>query len=52
MNDFEQALKDVTPSAMREVYIETPDVKWEQIGGLNQIKKELTEAVELSLIHI
>ncbi len=49
MNDFEQALKDVTPSAMREVYIETPDVKWEQIGGLNQIKKELTEAVEWPL---
>ncbi len=34
------------PSAMREVYIETPDVEWSDIGGLDIIKKELQEAVE------
>jgi transitional endoplasmic reticulum ATPase len=46
MADFENALKDVTPSAMREVYLETPDVKWSDIGGLDSLKKELQEAVE------
>ncbi|HEY4672997.1 MAG TPA: CDC48 family AAA ATPase, partial [Nitrososphaerales archaeon] len=47
--DFEDALKDVTPSAMREVYIETPDVKWADCGGLENVKKELQEAVEWPL---
>jgi transitional endoplasmic reticulum ATPase len=46
MADFEDALKDVMPSAMREVYLETPDVKWTDIGGLEGVKKELQEAVE------
>ncbi|MFI5420416.1 MAG: AAA family ATPase, partial [Nitrososphaerales archaeon] len=45
-DDFQNALRDVTPSAMREVYIETPDVRWSDIGGLEPIKKELQEAVE------
>jgi len=49
MNDFEEALKDVMPSAMREVYLETPDVKWADIGGLDDVKKELQEAVEWPL---
>jgi|TARA_B100000315_G_scaffold170051_1_gene158624 transitional endoplasmic reticulum ATPase len=49
MNDFETALKDVTPSAMREVYLESPDVKWNAIGGLESLKKELQEAVEWPL---
>ncbi len=49
MSDFEEALKDVMPSAMREVYLETPDVKWTDIGGLEQVKKELQEAVEWPL---
>ena len=49
MNDFEIALKDVTPSAMREVYLESPDVKWNAIGGLESFKKELQEAVEWPL---
>ncbi|MFN3621728.1 MAG: CDC48 family AAA ATPase, partial [Nitrososphaerales archaeon] len=49
MDDFENALKDVTPSAMREVYLETPDVKWEDIGGLEAVKRELMEAVEWPL---
>ena len=49
MADFEDALKDVMPSAMREVYLETPDVKWADIGGLERVKKELQEAVEWPL---
>ena len=49
MADFEDALKDVMPSAMREVYLETPDVKWSEIGGLEDVKKELQEAVEWPL---
>ena len=46
MNDFDFALKDALPSAMREVYLEVPDVKWIEIGGLEDIKRELQEAVE------
>ncbi|MDG6910027.1 MAG: CDC48 family AAA ATPase [Nitrososphaerota archaeon] len=49
MEDFEGALKDVMPSAMREVYLETPDIKWNDIGGLEAVKKELQEAVEWPL---
>ncbi|HYA56531.1 MAG TPA: CDC48 family AAA ATPase, partial [Nitrososphaerales archaeon] len=49
MGDFEDALRDVMPSAMREVYLETPDVKWSEIGGLEGVKKELQEAVEWPL---
>ncbi len=49
MEDFENALKDVMPSAMREVYLETPDVHWNEIGGLEGIKRELQEAVEWPL---
>ncbi len=48
-NDFEQAIKDVVPSAMREVFLESPDVKWEDIGGLEGVKRELQEAVEWPL---
>jgi len=49
MNDFDFALKDALPSAMREVYLEVPDVKWIEIGGLEDIKRELQEAVEWPL---
>src|ERR1043166_5886515 len=49
MNDFEMAIKDVMPSAMREVYLEIPDVKWTDIGGLEEIKLELQEAIEWPL---
>ncbi len=48
-DDFQNALKDITPSAMREVYIETPDIHWSDIGGLDAIKRELQEAVEWPL---
>src|SRR5437867_7514679 len=47
--DFENSLKDIVPSAMREVYLETPDVKWSEIGGLENVKRELQEAVEWPL---
>ncbi len=49
--DFEEALKVVRPSAMREVLVETPNIKWEDIGGLENIKQELKEAVEWPLKH-
>ncbi|HIB85509.1 MAG TPA: AAA family ATPase, partial [Chromatiaceae bacterium] len=44
--DFEEALKVVRPSAMREVLVETPTTKWTDIGGLEKTKQELVEAVE------
>ena len=44
--DFQKALVEVTPSGMREVFIENPDVKWEEVGGLTAVKRELQEAVE------
>jgi len=44
--DFQKALIEVTPSGMREVFIENPDVKWDDVGGLEEVKRELQEAVE------
>ncbi len=44
--DFQKALVEVTPSGMREVFIENPDIKWDQVGGLAEVKRELQEAVE------
>jgi len=44
--DFMEALKIVRPSAMREVLVETPNVTWDDVGGLDNIKQELKEAVE------
>jgi len=49
--DFMNALREIQPSALREVYIEVPNVKWEQIGGLEEVKRELKEAVDLPLKH-
>ncbi|MGC1134551.1 MAG: CDC48 family AAA ATPase, partial [Nitrososphaeraceae archaeon] len=49
MADFENVVKEAVPSAMREVYVEPPDVKWEDIGGLDTVKRELQEAVEWPL---
>src|SRR6266511_460050 len=48
-NDFNQAIKDVMPSALREVFVEVPDVSWDDIGGLADVKQELQEAVEWPL---
>lgn len=44
--DFEEALKVVRPSAMREVLVETPNIGWKDIGGLEGVKQSLKEAVE------
>jgi len=44
--DFYEALKTITPSALREVFIEVPNVRWDDIGGLEQAKQELIESVE------
>ena len=47
--DFDEALKNIEPSAMREVFVEVPHVKWDDIGGLEGAKQELAEAVEWPL---
>ncbi|MBU0624690.1 MAG: CDC48 family AAA ATPase [Candidatus Thermoplasmatota archaeon] len=47
--DFNDALREIEPSAMREVFIEVPKVAWTDVGGLDEVKKELHEAVELPL---
>ncbi|MDK2782155.1 MAG: transitional endoplasmic reticulum ATPase, partial [Archaeoglobi archaeon] len=47
--DFMEALKRVEPSAMREVLVEVPEVRWDDIGGLEDVKQELKEAVEWPL---
>ena len=47
--DFDEAKKHVEPSAMREVLVEVPDVKWTDMGGLEEVKAELSEAVEWPL---
>ena len=47
--DFNDALKEIEPSAMREVFIEVPTVTWADVGGLDEVKKELHEAVELPM---
>ncbi|MDY0386134.1 MAG: CDC48 family AAA ATPase [Methanolobus sp.] len=47
--DFDEALKNIEPSAMREVFVEVPHVSWEDIGGLEGAKQELIEAVEWPL---
>jgi len=48
-DDFKNALKDMQPSTMREVLVEKPNVKWEDIGALEEAKQELKEAVEWPL---
>jgi transitional endoplasmic reticulum ATPase len=47
--DFTDALKVVRPSAMREVLVETPNISWDDVGGLDLVKQELKEAVEWPL---
>jgi len=49
MEDFTSAYREITPTAMREVYVEVPEVKWDQVGGLKQVKQELMESVEWPL---
>jgi transitional endoplasmic reticulum ATPase len=49
MADFETAMCEVEPSAIREVFVEVPNVKWEDVGGLESVKNALIEAVEWPL---
>ena len=49
MKDFQEALKEVQPSGLREVLVEVPNVRWSEIGGLADVKKQLQEAVEWPL---
>jgi len=49
MEDFLNAYKEIIPTAMREVYIEVPTVHWSDIGGLEEVKQDLSEAVEWPL---
>lgn len=49
MRDFLEALREVEPSAIREVFVEVPEVQWDEVGGLADIKRQLVEAVEWPL---
>jgi len=49
MEDFMSAYREITPTAMREVYVEVPQVKWTEVGGLKRVKQELMESVEWPL---
>lgn len=49
MDDFLEALKEVEPSAIREVFTEIPDVKWGDVGGLTEVKRVLKETIEWPL---
>ncbi|WP_459191389.1 CDC48 family AAA ATPase [Halosimplex sp. J119] len=48
-NDFKQALKGIEPSALREVFVEVPDVTWDQVGGLEDTKERLRETIQWPL---
>lgn len=49
MDDFLSALREVEPSAIREVFVEIPNVRWQDLGGLNDVKERLVEAIEWPL---
>ncbi len=49
MDDFRVAIREIEPSALREIYVEIPDVSWESVGGLTEIKNRLKESVEWPL---
>ena len=49
--DFTEALKEVRPSALREVLVQIPNVSWDDVGGLDKLKEELREAIEWPLKH-
>jgi transitional endoplasmic reticulum ATPase len=51
MNDFREALREVEPSAVREVFVEVPNVAWSDVGGLDEVKQRLQEAVQWPLAH-
>ena len=49
--DFKEALKEVRPSALREVQVQVPNVSWDDVGGLDELKEELREAIEWPIKH-
>ena len=49
MNDFRIAIRDIEPSALREIYVEIPEVSWDDVGGLDEVKERLKESVEWPL---
>ena len=49
MPDFRMAIKEIEPSALREIYLEVPEVSWEEVGGLEEIKDRLKESIEWPL---
>ena len=49
MDNFHEAMKEIEPSVLREVFVEVPNVRWDHVGGLENIKEELKEAVEWPL---
>lgn len=49
MDNFVEAMKEVEPSAIREVFVEVPDVRWEDVGGLESVQRELQQAIEWPL---
>ncbi len=51
MKDFLEAMKFIQPSLMREIYVEVPEVRWSDVGGLEDVKQQLREAVEWPLKH-
>ena len=51
LKDFDNALKRVQPSAMREVMVEAPTIRWDDVGGLDDARDRLREGVELPLKH-
>jgi transitional endoplasmic reticulum ATPase len=51
MDSFLSALREIEPSAIREVFVEVPNVRWQDVGGLTAVKERLVEAVEWPLKH-
>ncbi len=49
MGDFRLAIRDIEPSALREIYVEIPEVSWDDVGGLDEVKERLKESVEWPL---
>jgi transitional endoplasmic reticulum ATPase len=48
-DDFQEALREMEPSAMREVLVEIPHTTWKDVGGLDEVKRQLREVVEMPL---
>ena len=49
MSDFQEAVREIEPSALREIYVQVPEITWEEVGGLQDVKERLKESVEWPL---